>query len=609
MSPTPAPPRSGSSPLLALSALLTLGLLGALALPACSEAEPSGCVVAADCAEGQVCTGGVCVEDTTNTCRSLRDCRNGEICEDNVCVPAPDVGDVSEEPDTADASDAGSDRGADSAPEVVEEPQVFDEPPVVVSTDPEAGESGVPIDAAVSVTFDQPMRSTSFTPTNVRIEDWRGNPLSRAISYDDETWTVTLSPPDAAEYFTPSSPYHLILERNIRGDNDLNLAERVEITFFTAPYDDEGYRALAEAYAPVIYAEVRPSEGPRLDARIDWFTRVDFDDDLDLSNNYANARNSQPLEAVGYYAVLETETHYLLQYVFYYPLGLDDDDADYTAAVAHDFAYIMVVVQKLADDPLGRFVMAEGLGDGQLWGFALNDYPDPESECGGDAEPPCGGVSVVNDTVMVTFDPALLEIGGDDDPVGRRYPAFFTDATHASCLLSHAGEARLPNPNRCFHPVGGDSPFSEDNRASSRVLRFGAEPSTWGSGEETGEITYGLESFLDVFWAQRANEDFYEGSLDYDTPTDDSDGAVPVPGRLVADPASAGIASNPSRTPPFLVQPDIVRTCTDCSIRGVWFVDPIFELTSHVSFDHDVSTVYCFNPYRGIDIRGTGLCR
>ena len=58
----------------------------------CDE-ENDGCVECfedADCAEGEVCQDGVCVEPITE-CETDADCAEGEVCDDGVCIEAPAV--------------------------------------------------------------------------------------------------------------------------------------------------------------------------------------------------------------------------------------------------------------------------------------------------------------------------------------------------------------------------------------------------------------------------------------------------------------------------------------------------------------------------------------
>jgi hypothetical protein len=595
--------RAASAWLLALS----FGLLAAC------DSGSSGtrrCTLSSECDDGQVCTGGRCVEGSANSCRTVDDCDPGQTCENNVCV----------EP----TSDAGvdADAGADVTPDILidlapdldaQEEEVFTTAPVVTSTNPADGATGVALDATVSVVFDQPMVAETFTPTNIHIEDYSGTTIERRISYNPPTRTVTLDPTNAAANFLPASPYTLIITTNLRAENNLTLAQQVEVTFYTVPFpNQDAYRNLARAYAPVVYAEVRkPTNDRDLTPRIDWFTSVNFDGDLDASNNLAHLQErSRNIPATVYYDVLETETHYLIQYVFYYPGGVVDPNNRITDAVEHDWAYSLVVVQKIDSDPLGRFVLAEGLGDAEVFAFGLSSYPDP---CGGEGQDVCGGATPQLGDIWVSLDPAVLEPSVTDGP-GRRYPTWMGPATHPSCAEPAYDTNAFRVENRCAHTIDGDTaPFTADDEPYSRILRLadGDTGDNWSATATAdgnpGEMTYALVPFLDVLWTQRANAVLWDTSRNYTPPADGAgSGTYKVPSSLTTHDATA---SDPSRRAPFQAEADLGRTCGGCSRIGVWFIDPVWELKGALDFDHTFSSTYCFNPFLGIDTRGQGSCQ
>ena len=595
-------------PHLSILLVLLFASVGLLSAVGCGDDEPEGCIVSSDCPGDQICSAGQCVDPTTDACRDNSDCDSDETCVDSVCQSA----------DRDTGTDAGNDTATETGnPDVVEEmaPEVFEDAPEVVSTVPAAdAASGVALDGEVSVTFNQPMRDTSITP-NVYIEDWRGNLVTRTVTYEADSRTVTLALATGTDRqpFEASSPYTLRVNREVRGENGLTMVANFAFEFTTVGYELDAYETLAEAYAPVVHAEVRPTEERNRNNRIDWFTRVDFDGDLDMSNNLVNAKSEEPLPAHVYWNVLESKTHYFIQYIFYYPLGADELSVSYSTAVIHDFAYSLVVVKKSDTDVLGDFVMASGLGDGQVWGFALDSYPS-DSECGGDGQPDCRGVEIVVTDVMDTFsaDELLPEVAGSGG-TGRRYQMYLSDILHASCLATSAGHGRISGANDCDHPTSGDdAPFTSGNAAWSRILSFG-EGGNWTTGEgepaPSNLLTYSMSPFLDTFWAQRSNLSFYGGDFDYNTP-ENEDEVVPLPnGMALADQDRLnGDTSNPGRAGPFWVLLDVSRSCDDCTKKGGWFVDPAYALEGQVTFDHEIDHTYCFNPFRGIDIRGEEGC-
>ncbi len=588
-----------------LSCLSLLSLLSLTLFVACGDDEPGGCILSSDCATGQVCTGGQCVDgNNDDACRDNDDCRSGEICNAGSCEADRDVtDDDTGTPDTG-TPDTVTPDATEDAPE-----EVFADAPTVVSSVPAAdAATDVALDADISVTFDQPMRSTSIPP-NIFIEDWRGNRLTRTVTYDESSRTVTLALAEGGDRqpFEPSSPYLLRVKREVRAENSLNMAQDFVLEFTTVGYDLTDYQAIAEAYAPVVYAEVRPADGRNRNNRIDWFTKVDFDGDLDAANNWTNARSGDLLPAHAYWNVLETTTHYFVQYVFYYPLGAEESGTVYSTAVEHDFAYSLVVVRKSETEELGYFVLAEGLGNGQIWGWNLDSYPNPDSECGGDGQDVCHGAIIDGDGPPITETMSADTLVDD-----RRYALYMSDILHASCLVSSDGSGRTRIPsNYCGHNVPSgddDTPFA--NTSWSRILTPGVA-GNWTDVEDgvepDTEISYGLSSFLDLFWTQRSNPAFYGGDYDYNTPENTGE-VVPLPSRLADDGEHGGSVSDSGRAAPFRVDLDIDTSCDDCTTKGMWFVDPAFALEAHFSFDHDFEHTYCFNPFRGIDTRGEEGC-
>lgn len=103
-------------------------------------------------------------------------------------------------------------------------------------------------------------------------------------------------------------------------------------------------RRVAERWAPTIYQETRDKR--------DLLAAFDFDGDWDLSNNAAHV-NSAPLAAVVYVSVLETATHWFLNYLPYHPV-----DSKSPSGHDHDTEHITMVVRKDGSDT-GRLEVVE----------------------------------------------------------------------------------------------------------------------------------------------------------------------------------------------------------------------------------------------------------
>lgn len=82
---------------------------------------------------------------------------------------------------------------------------------------------------------------------------------------------------------------------------------------------DHGFRAgLALRWAPIHEQQVRRQGSHALGGAADFITSIDFDGDLDASNNWENAARFA-LPAHAYYSVVETASHWYVVYTFYHP--------------------------------------------------------------------------------------------------------------------------------------------------------------------------------------------------------------------------------------------------------------------------------------------------
>ncbi|AXT52230.1 hypothetical protein D1818_15800 [Aquimarina sp. BL5] len=85
------------------------------------------------------------------------------------------------------------------------------------------------------------------------------------------------------------------------------------------------YLDLAYQHAPVHYQDVDRTGSHGLSGKADYITRYDFDGDLNAKNNWDNiANSSRKGNAVGYYSVVETSTHYFITYAFFHPRDWTD---------------------------------------------------------------------------------------------------------------------------------------------------------------------------------------------------------------------------------------------------------------------------------------------
>lgn len=81
--------RTGTITLTAAGSALGARVTGTLSASFVPNTAPPGCVVDADCASGEVCRSGQCVQVTPPGCTSNAQCGAGQVCQAGACVSAP----------------------------------------------------------------------------------------------------------------------------------------------------------------------------------------------------------------------------------------------------------------------------------------------------------------------------------------------------------------------------------------------------------------------------------------------------------------------------------------------------------------------------------------
>jgi hypothetical protein len=78
--------------------------------------------------------------------------------------------------------------------------------------------------------------------------------------------------------------------------------------------------ALALRWAPIHHQDVDRTGPHAAGGTADYITRIDFDGDLEASNNWDNVRAAGfSLAAHAYYSVVETRTHWFIVFLFFHP--------------------------------------------------------------------------------------------------------------------------------------------------------------------------------------------------------------------------------------------------------------------------------------------------
>lgn len=528
-----------------------------------TETPERGCSSSADCSASAACIAGVCV---ASSCASDRDCSSGAACIDGECLIQDGSGaDAESDLGSGDAStDATADSGSSETDGSGDGSGSTEPIPLDYVTTPADGAVGVPLDAQILIDFNQPMNEIRFTPTTVRVTDDGGAILERQLFYDTVTDTLILSGTETTPLFKPSTPYEVRLSDRLQAMDGQMLETPRTFGFSTAAAPSAFYAELAAAYAPVLHQEVKT-------AAVDMPTTVDFDGDANASNNYAGSTGAN--RASAYWTVTESRSHYFIGYWFYYPRVQLNPTAD----AEHDWVFAQVIVGKSVDR-LGYFVAMSTI------------YHEVYSLFAADASLYPAGTSVSDGASRVAGRLTTLE--------GGRHPSLFVESgRHGACLLNTPISG-----SSCAPASGATAPFSSGT--TGVIARAGAEGQRLGDGPPSS-LTYALVPGVDALWARRAQiaaDGLFGGRDGYVAPVVGS--TRPGDGTNIPTALSSAYAGGSFGDMPF-----ILSHTRELSEAGQWALDPALVFASELAVSPSIDTTYCFEPFFGIDARGTdGSC-
>jgi hypothetical protein len=565
-------------------ALVAAGALVALA--GCSSDEAAtGCSNYFDCEADEACVEGAC---TAGECRQASDCDDGQDCVASVCVTADASTDADGSGTDSGTPDVGPETDTDIVADTVVAPDIDVTPDLGIDTSdvadvdfgpieftvvPGDGVLEVPLDARVVVTFNQPMAELTLTPSNLDLTPWQAEGPYPFVNYDPDTYTLTVTScegPGASLDcenvlpLQPSTPYEFELTSFIRSRAGVPLGDDFVTRFYTAPAAGTAFhRALAEAYAPVIYQQIEL-------ARLDTFTDVYFDGNTNPNDNLEASRGAN--RGSLYWALTESNTHFFVTYLVYYAGRQLNDEA----IAEHDMMGIQVIVEKTVSDPLGRLeafttFSRETLG---RWALPQSYYP--------------AGDLIADDGLDGRLDLRYLE-------GGRRVSIFIESGSHAMCI---------PNEglDRCTPTTGATAPF-EPARSRS-VWRLGTTSQRIGDAADDA-LTYTLNSFVETFWVYRnrtsgANA-LFGGRIAYQPPETGPDILRPGDGLSFPSALQSDNDGDSFGDLPFAFG----RSTAFPPDYGVWFVDPAWYTNEYFDAEGPIGQLYCYNPYLGVDVRDT----
>ncbi|MEM2833436.1 MAG: Ig-like domain-containing protein [Candidatus Korarchaeota archaeon] len=291
------------------------------------------------------------------------------------------------------------------------------------------------------------------------------------------------------------------------------------------------YFDLAAYWAPVIYQDTDDSY-----YKGDYITRFDFDGDWIGNNNWENLEYYNQIYAYVYYAVIETETHYFIFYMFFHPRDWDDTPLSILQH-ENDMEGVLIVITK--GQGYGSFLLMESRAHFDFYQYTN----DPNIGSGSDNVD--GGVIFQN---------------------GR--PTVFIEAKGHGVYAWDGSE--FP---------GGDGV----------IYRYYNNQTDYPTSGNDRDVEYALVPIIRTLWPRRYS---IGDGLTYDKPF------IYSGARYSFQRAIGGAFDGDTHMPDSANPPWGMDDLNDGPVyNGDWFFDPAYTVQTHLSIPYSFSLNYVYNPY------------
>ncbi|HAN30897.1 MAG TPA: hypothetical protein DCQ06_04815 [Myxococcales bacterium] len=495
--------------------------------------------------------------------------------------------------DTSVPDDLGS-----GLPFDVEQPDASYSPLEVKSHTPTTGGFTTGSNAAFSVEFMAPLNEQSIASYTVQVTGPGKKTIVGTFVASGSSFSFKADTPVA-----PSSRIDVTLSLQVQSAKGEGLSEAYEFYFFTPGFaKTEPYATLAARYAPHIRQGISTQN-----AELDLLRSLNYDKDWDAQNNGANLAN-EPAKATLMWDVAETQSHYFIHYVFYWP---GRSSVQGLAAYDNDTAGATVVVARHPKEtPVALETWFKRSSDERRWLWVTKESGlVPKGK-----NPDQYNVRAVLETDKL-FPKSANSYGcdGAKSCETRRFEAYLTGTSHQSCLWQDGSTAPSGPCSKAPSTLATLKLIAyEPGAKATEAKTAGVKP-----GEKLPSFTYALSSLFDTWYPRRANPSLWKAPLSYTykAPT----------GRPKGDQASMGSqflgGSSEFGRPPWAWRWKPADNSTYYDLpRGTVFLDPSFALYSRIGgqsaglADYDAtkksgwSNAYCFAPLLFVDLRDTLAC-
>ncbi|BDC53034.1 hypothetical protein F183_A53490 [Bryobacterales bacterium F-183] len=373
-----------------------------------------------------------------------------------------------------------------------------------------------------------------------------------------QSMTAKFVSKDSVLYTAPSQPGKYQLQAKagsvtgtveIEVTNDAPSRVPAEKHNFEKKPDDNRYRKLAEYYAPFIAQETWWQ--PKADVP----TRFDYDGDWDGDNNWENLDQGTS-QAYGYYAGVETSTHWFLHYNFFHPRDYSDNCVVGTCH-ENDNEGIILTVRKDGTE-YGRLEVMETLAHNNVYSY----------------------------TNLDALKKGAHDIDGKIDLYEGRRPIIFIEAGGHG-ILGSSGKASTFNAARME--------FNDKGTGMTFVYKGVAERAANGVARNVG---YDLLPIEESWWARAGKGDFakmFDAAYVYQPYGNRPRGNGNFLGSFL------GRKYGANKAKPFWGWHDERTRRGKVLNTGQWALDPAYAVSKNLTWPANlpVDLNYSYNPYLG----------
>jgi len=560
-------------------------------------------------------------DDKIVECAFQQDCPTGQVCIEGICKGG--AGDASylgpDGTNQTPGDTAASPDGKLPKPDITNPDTTLKPPdltaPAVVSVLPVDGATNVPVSGlTITVKFNEPVKFGVDEKTFALV-DVNGDKVAGIYAVKPNTnnveWTFTSS-----QSLFYASPYRAEINGELVRIQDFagNKMQGVTtVTFFTeSPANMGNYNQLAFTYAPNV--KMGTNKGI---SHYEYPTATNFDGNEDLTDNKKNltADTLKSIKPYTYYTVIESESHYFINYVWYWPARPNTNTGgEQSNGFENDASGALVVVEKWSDGSAKQRPVEVLPWFKQKNGEYIRAYPTKESGIYHESE-----LSKIKDSYDGVYEQAVLF-------ENNRFQSWIPASLHQSCLWHDAGNA----PVSCM--------LDKVARGTVKYLTLNpgtqSDPINKGaSWPDTGVYKYQLVDLITTWWPRRTQfgtfvygstlKDLnnYKGYKDagktievrfpnYFVNKDGEQSAGRPAWSVDWKPLEPGKSYTKIPHGTFFFNPAAYlkfRHCgsaDDSKSCDVAYFSTAFNVETKAGYSRN----YCFNPYMRIDARGTAAC-